>query len=414
MGKTRMSRPLPNAQYAAAINANAPSAGNPFATMADIGGGGTLWNNVVIVNNIATDLPAPVAGVITLAADTTYWFNEGTHAFGTDRMVLQNGTNIFGFGKTRTILTYTGNANFISGSNINSVIRDIEFQGANNGTALSISNVSTQSVYVEDVNYRNFGQAASIAGGGFFARYNLIIFCVSAGFTFSGSLGSVILDVCSFRALTSGLAGAYAIKVQNGTTGTSFRCYNGIFDGAANHYGIWIDGAYTLSAGGILRGNVFSGNAVANRLFGVNGNSTGWTVVYGENAGISGLQFVDVEVISTSDAALGNPAGTYIEGSTVRGYILPIAEYDPLATVMEARVTALMTNAAGSGVQVGLRNLTTASNVAGSLGAVTEGTLVAASSVFVAITPNNNYHAYYVKNNGASTRFALKIRVKIY
>lgn len=406
---------LPDNQYQAAMGANAPSAGNPFATMADVGGpGGTLWTNVKVVNNIATDLPAAVAGVITLAANTTYWFNEATHAFGTNRMVLQDGTNIFGFGKTKTILTYTGSASFISGTNVNSVIRDLEIQGSSTGTGLSLSNTSAQSVYVEDVNFRSLGAAASIAGGGFFARYNLVVNCVSAGFTFSGSLGSVILDVCSFRALTSGLAGAYALKVQNGATGTSFRCYNGIFDGAANHYGIWIDGTFTLSAGGILRGNIFSGNTLANRLSGVNGNSTGWTIMYGENAGISGLQFVDVEVISTADATLGNPAGTYIEGTTVRGYILPLAEYDPLATVMEARVTALMTNAAGSGVQVGLRNLTTGTNVAGSLGAVTEGTLVAASSVFTAITPNNNYHAYYVKNNGASTRFSLKIRVKIY
>lgn len=405
---------LPDNQYQAAMAANAPGAGNPFATMADVGGGGTLWTNVKVVNNIASDLPAPVAGVITLAANTTYWFNEATHAFGTNRMVLQDGTNIFGFGKTKTILTYTGAAAFISGTNINSVIRDIEIQGASSGTGLSLTNTSVQSVYVEDVNFRSFAAAASIAGGSFFARYNLVVNCVSSGFTFSGSLGSVILDACSFRALTSGLAGVYALKVNNGTTGTSFRCYNGIFDAAANHLGIWIDGTYTLTAGGILRGNIFSGNTLANRLSGINGNSSGWTIMFGENAGISGLQFVDVGVISTTDVALGNGPGTYIEGTAVRGYILPIAEYDPLATVMEARITALMTNAAGSGVRVGLRNLTTGTNIAASLGAATEGTLVAASSAYTAITPNNNYHAYYVKNNGLSRRFALKIRVKIY
>ena len=73
-----------------------------------------------------------------------------------------------------------------------------------------------------------------------------------------------------------------------------------------------------------------------------------------------------------------------------------------------------MTNAAGSAVQVGLRNLTTGTNIAASLGVATVGTLVAASSVYTAITPNNNYHAYYVKNNGTSIRFSLKIRVKIY
>ena len=105
MKGTRMSRPLPADQYNAAVNANAPSAANPFATMADVGGGGTLWANVKVVNSIAADLPAPVAGVITLAANTTYWFNEATFAFGTDRMVLQDGTNIIGFGKTKTILT---------------------------------------------------------------------------------------------------------------------------------------------------------------------------------------------------------------------------------------------------------------------------------------------------------------------
>lgn len=410
MGKSRISRPLPNAQYEAAINANAPSLANPFATMADVGAGATLWNNVVVVNDYTTDLPAPVASVITLAANTTYWFNEGTHNLAGNRLVLDNGTNIMGFGKTKTIITSTNAGSFLTGTNVDSIVRDIEFQVT--GSVFSITNAASNSVYAEDVNYRNCGAIGTINGGGFFARWTLAVSCVN-GLTFSGALGSVIFDTCSFRTMTSGLAGAYAIKVNTGSTGTSFRCYNGIFDAALNHYGIWIEGTYTLSAGGILRGNVFSG-ASTQKLAGVNGNSSGWTITYGDNAGIAGLQFVDVEVISTADAALGNGPGTYVEGTTVRGYILPIAEYDTFATTMEARITCLMTNAVGSAVQVGLRNLTTATNIGGSLGAATEGTLVAASSAYVSITPNNNYNAYYVKANGASTRYALKIRLKIY
>lgn len=374
---------------------------------------GGSWDNVVIVNDIATDLPAPIANVITLAANTTYWFNVGTHAFGSSRLVLQNNTNIFGFGKTNTILTYTDTSGFIQGTSINIVLRDVEIQTPS-GSSIQITNITTNSVYVENVNFRNCSKVASITGGGFFARYVLMVSCASSGFTFNSDLGSVIFDTCSFRALSGG-ATSYAIKLNAGVTITSFRCYNGIFDVAATHRGIWADSAIVPTVGGIIRGNVFGGvGAVADRLFGVNGNNSGWSIIFGENSGISGLQFIDVEVISTADAALGNPSGTLIESTAVRGYILPLGSYDVLATVMEAQITALMTNAVASNVRVGLRNLSDATNILASLGASLDGTLVAIKSGWVIVTPNRNYNAFYTKDSGASTRFALKIRIKTY
>lgn len=228
-------------------------------------------NRIVIIDNVA-DLPAASGGVRTLAADTTYQFNQGTFTLS-DRLVLSAGSQIMGNGKTQTILDYTGVGNFITTTNTNNLIRDVELKSTTGGTLFNISNASSNSLYVEDCNFRSFASLGTIAGGGIFFRYVLALSCVN-GLLISGALGSVVIDTSSFRALSGG-ANSYGLKVATGSTSTSFRSLNSIFEVAATHYGLWIEGTFTLTSGALLNSNVFYG-AGTNYLSGVNPLTTGW------------------------------------------------------------------------------------------------------------------------------------------
>lgn len=371
-----------------------------------------MANNKIIIIDSLADLPAPSGGTHTLEPNSTYLFNQDTFALGANSLTFSTGTQIQGLGKNATVITYSGASSLINATNTNILIRAIQLQSTV-GSVFNISNTSTFSLFAEDVNFMNCVSLGTVAGGGCFWRYCAAMSCVT-GLTLSGALGSCIFDTCSFRAMSGG-ANSFGLTVLNGATGISFRAYKNIIDASATHYGIRIQGTYVLSAGGILEGNVFSG--AGTRLAGVNGNSTNWTITFGVNLGIGGLQYVDVEIGTTADATFGNGAGTYTEPSTVRSYIYSLAEYDPFATVMEAKVAALITSAEAT-FQMGVRNLTSATNLGGLKAAVLPGTNGYVDSDYVAITPNTMYQAYYVKtaNTGGNvaSRAGLKMKLKIY
>jgi hypothetical protein len=234
------------------------------------------WNGVVVVNDITTDLPTAVSGVITLASNTTYWFNEGIFTF-TDTLQLSNGTNIFGFSNINTVLVYSGSLTFISGSNTNAFIKDIRIQ-APSGNCFQVTNGINNILNLENVDFTGCQSAGLINGGGFSARFVSLRSVVSNGFTFNGSLASITIDNCSFGALSGGIS-SYAIKVNTGATGSSFNCFNSNIVSNTGHYGIWISGTYTLTNGAIIFGNTFSGTGATNlRLSGVNGNTASWNI----------------------------------------------------------------------------------------------------------------------------------------
>lgn len=369
-------------------------------------------NNVILVNTIA-DLPTAVSGNRTFLAKT-YLLDEATFT-DSNTWTLVNGTQIIGQGKNVTIVNYTGTGNFINYTNATVSIFDLELQSAT-GTLFNVTNTSSFTTFITNVNYRNWVSLGAIAGGGFIVQYTLAVNC-GTGILFSSTLGSITHDTCSYRAMTGG-ANSYAIKIATGSTGNSFRCYQSIFDVATNHFGIQVVGTYTLSSGGVLAGNIFSGTgAVANRVSGVNGNTTGWNIAYGANTGISGLQFTDVDVISSADATFPNTAGTVTEGGTVRAFVPTIAFYDPLATNMDGKIIGEITSAEAT-FQIGLRNINTLTNLGGLQPAVLPATLGSVESDYVAITPNRLYTAYYVKtSNGGgnvATRYAIKVRIKTY
>jgi len=174
-------------------------------------GGVVALPNQVLVG-AASDLPAPSAGDITLAADTEYLFT-GDVSIGTDRLVLSDNTVVVALDSAIATLTYTGTGvMFTSTGNSNKIAR-ITISCAN-GTLFSID-----------------GQ-----GTGVFQLFDMTIAVVSTIGTWT-ALSSQITNVAFGSITTDGLlfAGAHGIFLGTGdlftiTAGTLLDLGTATFD----------------------------------------------------------------------------------------------------------------------------------------------------------------------------------------
>lgn len=303
-----------------------------------------------------------------------------------------------------TFVTYTGTGGAIRGVNCSLSMRT--FGLITSGSWFDLANVA------QDKSLSVFQCAlvgattTSIINGFSTCLFEIVNYANNtAGVSFSGMRNLFILQN---NCRTSNTGTFFTITPA---PSMAIQILNNVIDVPAGSTGISVI-APTTTQGAVVKGNTFTG--AGTRLTGVDGNAANWVINFGGNVGIAGLQFIDIDVANTADATLTG-VGTFTEATTVRGYVLRIQDYDPLATNMEGIVTALMTIPTLQTVQIGLRNLTTATNLLTSLGPAVDGTLIANQSVFIPITPNNNYNAFYVKTGvGSSTRFALKLTVKVY
>jgi hypothetical protein len=369
---------------------------------------GSTLNNIVWVNSVS-DLPTPSGGTHTLLANTLYFFNIGTFNLS-DTLTLGNNTQIYGINKTATIINYSGVGNLINATNCNFTLRDIELQ-ASSGTVFNVSNTTSQSMYCEQINFRNCNSLGTINGGGIFWKYTLNM-SGGNGLLLSGTLGSCIFDTCSFRTLSGG-SNSYSIQVANGSSGISFRCYKNIIDSASTHYGIWINGTFTLSSGGILQGNVFNG--VGTRLSGINGISTGWEILHKNNHGIAGYQQVIIDMINTADSSITTNYPSFV-ALTQRCTVLNVTDYDQFATTI--RVTAIVraqtTN--GSNFYSGLVDRDSVTLITGSDGiTVGTGNMIINKSTPIVIGDNKTLSIAVARTSGQSTTVrSVQILLEIY
>lgn len=94
----------------------------------------------VVVNSKA-DFPAPVAGVITLAANTVYLLGDDIN-LGTDRIVLGANTAVMGIDRDNVLITYTGTSPMFTASAV-SVLLDNFRATHSNSKLLSFSDSGT-------------------------------------------------------------------------------------------------------------------------------------------------------------------------------------------------------------------------------------------------------------------------------
>jgi hypothetical protein len=358
------------------------------------------FNNTKIIKSI-TELPTPTGSIIYVADNTTYFAN-GLVNLGTCSISMSSSPLFTGRDKSDDGFLYTGTGSMFISNNKSFSIRDMVIVTTHPSS--SIFNVTSSLNNQIEIagNIFKCNSIGSINGGQVNIFRNNYITGSSNGIIFKGN-NDLLTIVDNVYQGNSGTI--TAVTIPTGSFQQIIISRNH-FDMDTNQTALNITSSLVNTSGKIIDCS-FEGSG--SRLVGINGNTTGWTINYGDNIGIGGIQFNDVEVIITADASLGNSAGTYTE--TVRGYILPLSAYDSFATTMEAKIYALMTNTPA--VQVGLRNLTSATNLP-STGSAVSGTDVTLESKYTTITPGNQYTAYYVKPLGAATRKNLKIRLKTY
>ena len=121
-------------------------------------------NNWVLVKSLS-DLPTPVAGVITLANNTTYQIN-GAIVVGTNQIKRGVSNTIFGLDKSDDKLIYTGSSDmFINGANEDITIRNITITANTAGAKVFNWTGSTNKIEIHDVIFGGCRDLGSITGG---------------------------------------------------------------------------------------------------------------------------------------------------------------------------------------------------------------------------------------------------------
>lgn len=366
------------------------------------------FNTVKIVKTTA-DLPTPSGGFYDLTTTGTLYYIDTTLLnLGTNYLKCSANIGFRGNSSLITTILYTGTGAAIRGNNVSCSIsllsvsapQAFEFIDTGRTKYLSFQNIGiasqTSASTITGYDVSVFSIVNCLNNVGVFNFTNNAFIVIDKLNINSGNTGSqIIINPQSYTKLNLSYLD---LTVNTGSSGITVNSTN-----------IQL---------GQINGCTFQGTAaVANRLIGVNGNTTNWDISYGNNIGIAGLQFNDIEIISTADATFANGAATYTEASTVRSYVPTISFYDPLATNMEIKGIGLITSVEAT-FQIGIRNLITSTNLGGLQTAVVPGTLGVVESDYVTATPNRLYNIYYVKasNTGGNvaTRYAIKIRVKTY
>lgn len=155
-----------------------------------------------------SDLPAPVASVITLAEDTEYRFICDID-LGVNRLVMQNNTHLSGSSSNLITLTYTGSGTTITASDSTSLIVSLMFR-CNSGTFLSWTDTTSSAllvlndVEIEAVSFGTVTGSFSASNGSVF---NLLLtnFTGETGIVFAGSFVSANLNTCSLSTTNNNL-----------------------------------------------------------------------------------------------------------------------------------------------------------------------------------------------------------------
>jgi len=143
-------------------------------------------SSTTTVNSVA-DLPTAVAGVITLAANTTYII--GSSFTTADRFAVSDGTSIVGASSSFPVITYSGTGNMFTGADARFTIRDVGVRCVSaelfdmDGTGLATSALS-----VENVNCVSCTSYATLKNLKSVCIVNSSCDTANGGITFDGSL----------------------------------------------------------------------------------------------------------------------------------------------------------------------------------------------------------------------------------
>lgn len=248
-------------------------------------------SNVVIVNAM-TDFPAPVAGVITLAADTEYLV--GGDLTTSNRFVLSNRSVLGAGDSTNNSITYTGTGTMFTGSNVTAKIKDITVEAAT-GTLLNVTGSGAEIFQMLGVTVTSCGTVGTIGSLlGFQIDQCIFSDIKTNGITFTGAMGTALIQS--------------ALNNVNG--GTFFNLGSATFNALSfiSNFTTLASGTFFLS-GLASSGNINSGSlgAVTNSRFSgagtplstVTANDARWQ--FAENDGIADTRVDGLLSLTTTD-----------------------------------------------------------------------------------------------------------------
>jgi hypothetical protein len=137
---TDITRQLPNDEYQAAVGANSPTAANPFATIADTGGGAftpTINGTNIVEVTQESDFGTAVGSNIFLTANTTY-FVRGVVTITTRLACIAENVEIKGFDRNQDELIWAGpvGESLINPANVNFGLENLKFSSTVPGTSI--------------------------------------------------------------------------------------------------------------------------------------------------------------------------------------------------------------------------------------------------------------------------------------
>lgn len=153
------------------------------------------------------DFPAPVAGVITLAADTEYKVQNDISS--SNRFVLSDKTILGGADGWLTTLEYTGAGSMLTATDADVSIKEI-YLSCPSGTLYNISSTTGYHRFKHingNVDALNIGNLDNL---GYVYCYNVVYFLTGNGFTFSNNFAIVLIDTCGIT-IDSGTGNGFTL-----------------------------------------------------------------------------------------------------------------------------------------------------------------------------------------------------------
>lgn len=149
-----------------------------------------LVNEVIVSSKSA--FPAPVAGIITLADNTTYRI-DGNINIGTDRLVLGANTGLVGTNRFLDFITYTGTGVMLTATQTFK-LEELKFVCAS-GTLLGLTGTSTESCVITNCFSDDCDTVGTITTwGNFIGRSFSLTSMTTAGLTFVGANTAISMD----------------------------------------------------------------------------------------------------------------------------------------------------------------------------------------------------------------------------
>lgn len=228
--------------------------------------------NVVVVNSV-DDLPEAVSNVITLEDNTVYQIS-GAIDLGADRLVIGSDTTIRGNSPKLDYITSSTASPLITSDNSFRLF-EVGFQ-ADSGSFFNLSGTGSEICLMFGVRFFGTGSLGGVSDYSLFEISTGLFVGYSAGLTFSGSNGSLILIDASFVDTT----GVNTLDL-NGATFDSIKITSCDFTVPNAGVGIIIDadsGNINANGSGLISGTTFNLSGSGESIDGYNPGDDLWSV----------------------------------------------------------------------------------------------------------------------------------------